>query len=312
MPICSIVIPTKDGGALFAKVLEAYQQQTLWQQAELIVIDSGSQDDTVALAKQAGANVFEILPEEFNHGATRDYGISLASSDYIILTVQDALPVDNQLLQHLVTALQGENVAGAYARQLPQIDADVLTKRNLNGWLTGRLERETRFIPHEGWYEALPAVEKYFFCNFDNVCSALKKSIWQQQPFGNSAFGEDIDWAKRVLLRGYHIVYEPQAAVIHSHDRPMSYEYKRTYVCHRKLHALFGLHLVPRLRGAWRSWLYANMMDWQYVLRSNEPRLVEKTRLLLKVPILNLLSLLGQYQAVQDEINGTNHTIKGI
>ena len=61
IPLCSIVIPTKDGGELFLKVLDALVKQTIWKRTELIVIDSGSQDNTVAFAKLVGARVFEIL-----------------------------------------------------------------------------------------------------------------------------------------------------------------------------------------------------------------------------------------------------------
>lgn len=310
-PVCSIVIPTKNGGDLFRKALDAYAQQTLWERAELIVIDSGSQDDTVAIAKQAGAKVIEIPAHEFNHGATRDYGISLANSEYVILTVQDAVPVNSNLLQALLSALEDEAIAGVYARQIPQPDADVLTKRNLKGWLTGRTQREVRFIPHAGWYEALPAMEKYLFCNFDNVCSAIKKSVWQQARFGTVNFGEDIAWAERVLKQGYRIVYQPEAAVIHSHNRPMSYEYKRTYTCHRKLYALFGLHSVPNIMGIARSWFYASSADVIYILR-NEHRLFQKIVMLLKAPILNLLSVFAQYRAVQDEIQGVSSSVKGV
>lgn len=310
-PVCSIVIPTKNGGALFQKVLDALTQQTLWDRTELIIVDSGSQDDTVDMARQVGAKVVEILPHEFNHGATRDFGISLARSEYVILMVQDAVPFNSNLLQVLLHSLKEAAVAGVYARQIPQPDADVLTKRNLNGWLTGRTQREVRFISYEGWYEALPPMEKYFFCNFDNVCSAIKKSVWQQEHFGKVNFGEDIDWAERVLKRGYQIVYEPQAAVIHSHDRPMSYEYKRTYVGHRKLYALFGLHLVPSIKRIGLSWLYASGADVMYILQ-HEHRLLQKIQMLFKAPVLNLLSIFAQYQAVQDENKGVFSSVKDV
>lgn len=310
-PICSIVIPTKNGGALFQKVLDALTQQMLWDHTELIVVDSGSQDDTVVMAKQVGAKVIEILPHEFNHGVTRDYGISLARSEYVILMVQDAVPFDSNLLEVLLHSLKEAAVAGVYARQIPQPDADVLTKRNLNGWLTGRSQREVRFIPYEGWYEALPPMEKYFFCNFDNVCSAIKKSVWQQERFGKVNFGEDIDWAERVLKRGYKIVYEPLAAVIHSHNRPMSYEYKRTYVGHRKLYAMFGLHSIPNIKEIWRSWKDDSNADVVYILQ-NEHQLAQKIRMLFKAPILNLLNIFAQYQAVQDEIKGVSSSVKEV
>jgi rhamnosyltransferase len=310
-PICSIVIPTKNGGDLFHKAIAAWAKQTLWEGSELIVVDSGSQDDTVAVAKQAGANVFEIPPSEFNHGATRDYGISLASSEYIILTVQDAVPEHNRVLELLVSALKAPAVGGAYARQIAQPDADVLTKRNLGGWSTERVQREDRFIPNVDWYQALSPMEKHLLCGFDNVCSALKKSVWQQEQFGRIDFGEDIDWSQRVLLRGHHIIYEPEATVVHSHDRSLLYDYKRTYVCHRKLYSMYKLHLATSLKVVWRCWLSASMIDMLYILR-NEPRLLKKIQMLLKIPILNWLTIYGQYKAVQDELHGITNEVKGI
>ncbi len=310
-PVCSIVIPSKNGGDLFHKALAAWAKQTLWQECELIVIDSGSQDDTVRFAKQAGAKVFEIPPSEFNHGTTRDYGISLASSEYVILTVQDAVPAHDRVLELLVSALQAPEVGGVYARQIPQPDADVLTKRNLDRWSTGRVQREDRFIPDQSWYEALSPMEKHLLCSFDNVCSALKKSVWQQVKFGKVDFGEDIDWSRRVLFRGHHIIYEPEAAVVHSHDRSLLYDYKRTYVCHRKLYAMYGLHLASSLIVVWRSWLTSSIIDSLYILRK-EPNLLRKIRMLFKTPILNWLIIYGQYKAVQDELQGVTNSVEGI
>jgi rhamnosyltransferase len=309
--ICSVVIPTKNGGELFGAVLEGLRRQTIWGAVELIVVDSGSTDQTVSLAERAGATIFRIPPEQFNHGATRDFGISKSSCEKVVLMVQDAVPNDVVTLERLVAALEGENVAGAYARQLPRPEADVITKRNLNNWLTGRREREVRFIKDANWYDALSPMEKYLFCNFDNVCSALNKWAWRLENFGNVWFGEDIDWSERVLKRGFAIVYEPDAAVIHSHDRPLHYEYKRTYSCHRKLYQQFGLRLVPDINRTASSWLYATVNDIRYVIR-NERDWRRKLNLTGKMPILNLLSLFGQYHGAKDEIAGVGRQRKGV
>lgn len=305
------MIPTKNGGPLFKRVIEALKKQSLWPQTELIVIDSGSTDRTVEVARAVGAKVLEILPGEFNHGATRDLGISIASCELVVLMVQDALPDGPDLLEAILQPFHDPDVAGVYARQQPQSDADILTKRNLNNWLTGRMVREDRKMESPEWYESLPPIEKYFFCNFDNVCSAIRKSVWQERQFGVIGFGEDIDWAERVLIRGHKIVYEPAAVVIHSHDRPMSYEYKRTYICHRKLYQQFKLHLVPSLKGLNRSWLYSTLQDAKYIGAQNAP-ISAKVRLWAKVPFLNFLSAMAQYRAARDEVAGSQHKVVGV
>lgn len=308
---CSLVIPTKNGGPLFHLVVNALRRQQRWSDVDFLVIDSGSTDDTVAIAREAGARVMQIPPEEFNHGATRDQAIEAAKSEVVILLVQDAVPSDKLTLVRLAACFDDPQVAGAYARQIPQPTADVLTKRNLNNWLTGRLEREERVSKGAEWYKSLPPMDRYLFCNFDNVCSALRKSAWSTHHFGRIDFGEDIDWAERVLLDGWKIVFEPTASVVHSHDRPVSYEYKRTYVCHRKLYRQFGLHLVPSLKGIGRSLRHSTMMDWKYT-RDTEADLAEKFRLFVKIPLLNTLSAYAQYRAAQDEISGQANRVRGV
>lgn len=307
----SIVIPTKNGGELFRNAIKQLQMQNLWKKSELIVIDSGSTDGTVDIARAAGARVYEIPAEEFNHGATRDLGIALATCEYIILMVQDAIPRDFDLLGNILRPFEDPEVAGVYARQVPQPDADLLTKRNLNNWLTGRTNGEVRKIKSIEWYESLSPMEKYLFCNFDNVFSAIRKSAWENNKFGKINFGEDIDWAERVLKSGFKIAYEPSAAVTHSHDRPLSYEYKRTYVCHRKLYRQFKLHLVPSLRGALRSWLFSTEQDAKYINNQDAPIRV-KLGMWAKIPFLNLLSAIAQYRAARDEVAGTMHHIRGV
>lgn len=308
---CSVIIPTKNGGPLFKRAIEGLTKQTAWPQTELIVIDSGSTDGTIEIAKAAGAKVVEIPAGEFNHGATRDLGISIASCEILVLTVQDAVSDRPDLLEALVQLFRDPAVAGVYARQKPHSNADILTKRNLNNWLTGRMEREVRKMESLEWYESLLPMEKYLFCNFDNVCSAIRKSVWEEQKFGVISFGEDIDWAERVLKMGYKIIYEPAAVVIHSHDRPLSYEYKRTYVCHRKLYRQFNLRLVQSVKGIFCSWLYSTMQDAIYVGTQKIP-LRDKIRLLVRLPFLNLFSAIAQYHAVRDEAAGNRYRVAGV
>jgi len=308
---CSLVIPTKDAGPLFKRVIVGLQAQTIWGEVEFIVVDSGSSDDTVALARAAGARVISIPPAEFNHGATRDFAIAQATHDRIVLLVQDAVPAHRYTLENMIGTLAEDNVAGVYARQIPQAGADVITARNLNFHLTGRMRRDEHAIANRTAFDALPPMERYVFCNFDNVCSAIRKSVWEKEKFGRCNFGEDIDWSERVLKHGHKIVYEPAAAVIHSHDRPVEYEYKRTYVCHRKLISQFGLRVIPTWGVALNGWYHMTKDDLIYIWRT-EHDLRRKLALMLKTPVLNYLKLRAQLQAVQDDAAGTAKAISGV
>jgi rhamnosyltransferase len=312
LPKVSIVIPTKNGGSLFLTVMQRLQSQVYEGFLEILVIDSGSVDETIDYAIEHGAIVKTIPAETFNHGLTRNYGISLSSGDIIILMTQDAVPADEYLVKNLVSSFSlADNVGGVYAKQIPRPEADIITKRNLDNWLTGRTALEIREMKDEATYEQLSPMEKYMFCNFDNVCSAISRKAWESLPLAESNFGEDVEWCLRSLKAGWKIIYQPAAAVIHSHDRSIFYEHKRTYVCHGKLYELFGLCCVPNRKAALNSMLQMTCQDLRYVLK-HEKRFLQKLKLAAKIPVLSIASVLGQYWGARDKKNQRDRRVSGV
>ena len=91
----SVVIPVKDGAEYLAEVLAAVRAQE--PGIELLVIDSGSRDDSVELARAAGAEVLEIAPESFGHGRTRNLGAEQTGGELICFLTQDATPLPGWL-----------------------------------------------------------------------------------------------------------------------------------------------------------------------------------------------------------------------
>src|SRR5712692_98662 len=88
----SVVIPTKNAGALFAEVMEKIRGQDSCYPIDITIVDSGSTDETVAIARKYGANVIAIDPGQFNHGLTRNLAIENTSGEIIVLLTQDAVP----------------------------------------------------------------------------------------------------------------------------------------------------------------------------------------------------------------------------
>lgn len=294
----SIVIPTKNAGVLFQKTVDGIRRQKYEGDIELVVIDSGSTDRTLEIATHYKAAVMSIPPEEFDHGLTRNRAIEKTSGEIVVLMSQDAVPGDQYLIRNFVAAFNNEKVAGAYARQIPWDDADVLTKRNLNNWLTGRDTEELRWIKDWAAYKNLSPMEHYYFCNFDNVCSAIRRSVWQAIPFRANEFGEDIDWAQQILEAGWKIAYSPSSYVIHSHRRSFKYEYDRNRLCHRKLYQQFGITAVPSWKQVIISTFISIGLDWKYALR-NEDQIGMLIKMLIGVPFISFASVYGQYMGVK-------------
>ena len=266
----SIVIPSYNGGEDFKECLRMVFGQQVKFPFEVIVIDSGSTDGTLDFLKGYHIRLKQISPKEFNHGLTRNMGIELAEGKYVVLIGQDAIPADGYWLENILENFQDELAAGVYCRQIPREDSDVLTKRHLNSWLTGRKSRFINFIENWEAYTGLEPIKKLMLCTFDDVCSCVRKSVLEKIRYTETYFAEDLEWGKKAIEAGYKIAYEPRAAVIHSHNRSFLYEYKRTYLCHRRLFELFRLQTVPTFIHALLFFFYNILKDSLYVIRKEK------------------------------------------
>ena len=214
----SIIVLTKNAGQNFPALLQRLFAQKFQGSYEVLVIDSGSTDATLAAAQQHPVKITAIMPQQFHHGKTRNLGASLAAGKYLVYITQDALPQSNTWLQKLIDAFNNPLVAMVCGRQL--------------SW-------ETTKPPEKFFYY-------YFFPSFkiavtgddpdyfrdnmfiSNVNSALRKDIWQQFEFSKTALlGEDKEFAKRILSRGWHIVYQPEAVVYHAHNHSIASIFRR-------------------------------------------------------------------------------------
>ena len=218
----SVLIPVRDGGAQLERCLERIAAQRIEEDYEVLVLDSGSTDGTPERARRLGARVHEIPPEEFHHGATRNLCAGLAEGDVIVYTTHDAYPEDDDWLALLTAPLRERaDVAGVYGRPLAHLDASP-PERYFLDFLYGERARTQRAASVEEL-----TMETTLFSNAN---SAIRKSLWEEFPFAEDVLiAEDQDWSRRVLLAGHAIVYEPRAAVRHSHAYTMFTAFRRFF-----------------------------------------------------------------------------------
>jgi len=218
----SVVIPALNGGRDMARCLEAIAAQRLDGEVEVVVVDSGSTDGTPDLCRARGALVHEIPTSEFNHGATRNLGASLASGEVLVFTSHDAYAEDSGWLSALVAPLaEDPGLGGVYGRQVPHHGARPPEEYFL-GFLYGP-------EPRDQWIGD-PSQLSMETTLFSNVNSAIPRAVWERFPFsGDVVMSEDQEWSVRVLRAGYHLRYEPRAVVRHSHDYTLRAAFRRFF-----------------------------------------------------------------------------------
>ncbi len=227
-----VIIPVYKPDHVFEQLLRRMGTQTLRPQRIIVVNtdkalwESANIDKTPFESgelKGIKVELYHVTAEEFNHGGTRKWAAQQSEADYVMFMTQDAMPEDNYLVENLQNAFTlGENVGGAYARQLPAADC-------------GFLERYTRAFnyPDETKVKSekdIPELGiKTFFCS--NVCSMYQKRIYDAVGGfpSHTIFNEDMICAGHMIQAGYQIVYAAKARVIHSHNYSGVQQLKRNF-----------------------------------------------------------------------------------
>jgi rhamnosyltransferase len=291
----SVVIPTFNAGPDFGELLRKLAAQRGDFELEVVIVDSGSTDGTGELAARHGAVLHSVSKASFNHGATRDLGISLSSGEYVAFTVQDAVPLGERWLADMLENLHKDvRVAAVYGRHIPRPDAGVMTRALVGNLAVASLERREQEIQDPETYKGLPPAQRRRIAAFDNVSSCLRRSVWEEFPFGEADFAEDLRWGKKAVEAGYKIIYEPRSVVVHSHERGVLYDLRRHYVDQLVLDELFGARTVPTLPRLILGIPYSTRHVYT-LLRREEPAPENRPKLLLGAATYALASRLGAY-----------------
>ena len=234
----SIIIPVKNGAATLKKCLDAIQQQQYDGIIETLVLDSASIDNSVEIALQHGARVIHIPPEEFNHGLTRNVGITNATGELVYFTVQDAWLADVNNLQIMADHFKDIEVQSVTGMQAIPHDVD----KNPALWFKRSSEPFTETFHFDaGTFSKLTGNKQLSFCRWDNVNSMYRKTALHLIPFVETNLSEDIIWAKQALANGFKIMKDPALVVYHYHHQTFVYNFKVNYSVFYSNKKIFGV-----------------------------------------------------------------------
>ena len=102
-----VIIPVYKPAEKFIRLLEQLRKQTI-QIHKIILINTEKQyfdrltEGMDFWKKYDNVQVKHISKAEFDHGKTRNYGVSLSKAPYFIMMTDDAVPVDEKLVEKLL------------------------------------------------------------------------------------------------------------------------------------------------------------------------------------------------------------------
>ena len=230
---CSIVIRAYNEEQHIGRLLEGIKQQTL-KDVEVILVDSGSTDKTVAIAESYGARVVRIPSAEFTFGRSLNVGIHAATQEFIVIASAHVYPVYPDWLTSLLHPLEDGNVALSYGKQRGPDSAKFSEQQIFHQWYPDRSkpQQDTAF--------------------YNNANAAIRKSLWEENPYDETLTGlEDLAWAKWAREQGYGIAYVSEAEIIHVHNetpRGVFNRYRREAMAFKKIYPESHFNVYDFLR----------------------------------------------------------------
>jgi glycosyltransferase involved in cell wall biosynthesis len=190
----SVIIRTRNDHRSLKGTLDAVFEQRV-APLEVIVVDAGSTDRTLAIADASDALVLTLSPEDWSTARSLNRAARVARGDVLVLLSAHCRPFGDGWLGRLLGHFDDPTVAAAWGPAVGPNEAPAL------------LDPPTWQLPgsytHATWTHGLSS---------DN--GAIRASLWQRQPFEESYPAlEAKRWARVMMDRGFRIVHDPSATV---------------------------------------------------------------------------------------------------
>ncbi|MFQ6081795.1 MAG: glycosyltransferase family 2 protein [Candidatus Aminicenantia bacterium] len=245
----SVIIFTKNSISTIKDLVESLKTQKVNHNYEIICVDSGSKDGTVEYLKSNNMRLIQIPEREFHHSRTRMRAAKLAKGKFVIFLTDDILPTGSYFLENLTKpVLEGKAEASYGVHQVggnklyDPIDAFLHNKWYLE------YEDISEPISMNDWHRMKPEIRRKI-CNFDNCASCINKDTLLKFKLPDVPYGEDMCFAKRLILNNCRVALAKKAKFYHWHNSSFSYVLKRMCIDQHLSIKEFGLYYVSRLIG---------------------------------------------------------------
>lgn len=249
--LVSIVILTRNSFGVVQRLVTAIQDQEFQHPVELIFMDNHSTDGTVAYLQSIPHLRKRIIPVpegEFSHSGTRMQAAREAQGKIVVFFTDDVVPIGRDFLAKLTApVLTGQAVAACGVWQIHPQWHDPVDAYLHNDWYRNH-DDFVEPIPAYCW-EKFPPQLRRRLSNFDNCSSCLDRETLLRLQFPPVPYGEDMLFARKLILNGQRVALVKEAKFFHWHKVKPSYMFRRMCIDSHLSVQEFNIYYVSRLRG---------------------------------------------------------------
>lgn len=219
---CALIVPTLNAGYGFRQFLSELRGQCFLPDT-LLLLDSESDDGTVAMAQEAGFIIETVQRKDFNHGATRQLALSFCpDANIIIYMTQDAILASPESIKNILAPFEIEKVGAVCGRQLPHADAShVAAHARLFNYPTESSVKSIDDISRIG-------IKAAFISN--SFAAYRRTALFNVGGFpSNAILSEDTHVVAKMLQNGWKLAYAADATCYHSHNYSIMEEFRRYF-----------------------------------------------------------------------------------
>jgi glycosyltransferase involved in cell wall biosynthesis len=214
-PLVTIIIPTKDKANILKTCIDSIEEQTDYQNYEIIVVDSGSvTDEAISYLFSLDHKVLNYNGQ-FNFSRINNSAVSGANGEYLLFLNNDTKVLQRDWLKELVSVAQREDV-GVVGPKLIYPNGLIQHAGTIIG-LGGPAGQAFNMVPDGEGYFGLPNIIRNC-SSLTAACMITKKKTYEDLGgFDENlavAYG-DVDFCLRLGKAGLLVVYDPFVKLCH-------------------------------------------------------------------------------------------------
>ncbi|MGG6294561.1 glycosyltransferase [Leptolyngbya sp. AN02str] len=227
----SIIIPTRDLGAVLDRCLISIFTKTTYPNFEVVLVDNGTTEEEALNVfqkwKTKEPERFQVFTNDipFNYSKLNNFGVEKATGQYLLFLNNDTEVIHSDWLEAMVEQAQRPSI-GAVGPLLLYPD-DTVQHAGVIAGIGGVAGHSHKYHPGDspGYFDQIQTINNY--SALTAACLMCRRSVFEEVGGFEEALKvafNDIDFCFKLIEKGYQNVYLPHVVLYHYESKSRGYE----------------------------------------------------------------------------------------